>query len=41
MLDIMFDVPSRPEIAEIIITAETITEGKEPKIRTSAEKKAG
>ncbi|MFZ5980999.1 MAG: ATP-dependent Clp protease ATP-binding subunit ClpX, partial [Candidatus Zixiibacteriota bacterium] len=41
MLDIMYEVPSRPEIAEIIITVETITEGKEPRMRTSAEKKAG
>ena len=42
MLDIMYDIPSTPEVAEIVISAETITEGKPPKIVTHARsKKAG
>jgi ATP-dependent Clp protease ATP-binding subunit ClpX len=39
MLDIMFDIPSQPEIAEIIVTAETITHGHLPRLVTHAEKK--
>ncbi len=41
MLDILYDIPSRPEVAEVIVTEETITEGKPPRIVTKAEKKAG
>lgn len=39
MLDVMFDIPSHPEVAEVIITAECITEGKPPRMITHAEKK--
>jgi ATP-dependent Clp protease ATP-binding subunit ClpX len=42
MLDIMYDVPSHPELAEVIVTKETITKGTPPKKITHAEsKKAG
>ena len=42
MLDIMYDIPSTPEVAEITISAETITDGKPPKTVTHARsKKAG
>jgi ATP-dependent Clp protease ATP-binding subunit ClpX len=40
MLEMLFDVPSRPEIAEVVITRDTITDGKPPKYVTRAEKKA-
>lgn len=30
MLNVMFDIPSKPEIKEVIINKEVITEGKEP-----------
>ena len=39
MMDIMFDIPSHPEIAEVLITEATITEGQPPKMVTHAEKK--
>jgi ATP-dependent Clp protease ATP-binding subunit ClpX len=39
MLDIMYDIPSRPEVSEVTVTAETFTEGKMPRITTHAEKK--
>ncbi|MDD3732229.1 MAG: ATP-dependent Clp protease ATP-binding subunit ClpX [candidate division Zixibacteria bacterium] len=39
MLNVMFDIPSQPEVAEVIVTAETIAEGKEPRLVTHAEKK--
>jgi ATP-dependent Clp protease ATP-binding subunit ClpX len=41
MLNIMYDVPSQPELAEVVITEETITEGRAPRLITHAEKKAG
>ena len=42
MLDIMYQIPSMPEIAEVLITEKTITEGEKPKLVTEAEnKKAG
>ncbi|MBU0985336.1 MAG: ATP-dependent Clp protease ATP-binding subunit ClpX [candidate division Zixibacteria bacterium] len=41
MLEILYDIPSHPEVAEVIVTAETITEGKPPRRITQAEKKAG
>ncbi len=41
MLDIMYEIPSTPEIAEVIITAETITDGAKPRLITHAKKKAG
>ncbi len=43
MLDIMFQIPSTPEVAEVVITTETITKGEKPKIITHAEneKQAG
>jgi ATP-dependent Clp protease ATP-binding subunit ClpX len=39
MLDIMYDVPSMPEVAEIVIGPETIEKGAKPKIITHANKK--
>ena len=42
MLDIMFEIPSTPEVAEVIITADTITKDAKPKTKTRAKKrKAG
>jgi ATP-dependent Clp protease ATP-binding subunit ClpX len=42
MLDIMFEIPSTPEVAEVVVTADTITKGAKPKIITHAKKrKAG
>jgi ATP-dependent Clp protease ATP-binding subunit ClpX len=42
MLDIMFDIPSKPNVKEVIIEAETITLGKAPKLvlRTEEEMSA-
>ena len=39
MMDTMFDVPSSPEVAEVIIGVKTITDGTKPKIITHAQKK--
>jgi ATP-dependent Clp protease ATP-binding subunit ClpX len=39
MLDVMYEIPSTPEVAEVTVTAETITEGARPRIVTHAEKK--
>ncbi|MCK4462276.1 MAG: ATP-dependent Clp protease ATP-binding subunit ClpX, partial [candidate division Zixibacteria bacterium] len=43
MLDIMYDVPSMPEVAEVVIGADTVKDGAKPKITTHAKnkKKAG
>ncbi len=42
MTDVMYEVPSKPEISRVIITKEVITEGATPKMVTKAEeKKAG
>lgn len=41
MQDVLFEVPSRPEVVEVVISAETITEGKPPKMITKTEKKVG
>ncbi len=38
MLDIMYQVPSMDDVAEVIITEKTITEHEEPKIVTISEK---
>lgn len=40
MLDVMFEIPSMPDVKECIINAEVITEGKHPQLlhRTEAEK---
>ena len=42
MLDIMFDVPSRPNIKEVVIDEDVIKLGKPPKLvmRTEAEMEA-
>ena len=39
MMDIMFEIPSKPEVKEVIIDAEVITSGKAPKLvfRTAQE----
>ncbi|MDH3889532.1 MAG: ATP-dependent Clp protease ATP-binding subunit ClpX [candidate division Zixibacteria bacterium] len=39
MMDIMYEVPSNPEVAEVVINAKTITDGAKPKIITHAKKK--
>ncbi len=39
MLDIMYEIPSKPEIEEVTVTAATITEGKPPTVTTRASKK--
>lgn len=39
MLGVMYDIPSHPEVAEIVVGEETITDGKPPKLVTHAEKK--
>ena len=38
MLDVMYDIPSKPEIAEVVVTRATIAEGKKPRMITHAEK---
>jgi ATP-dependent Clp protease ATP-binding subunit ClpX len=32
MLNVMYDIPSKPEIKEVIINKEVITEDKEPMV---------
>jgi ATP-dependent Clp protease ATP-binding subunit ClpX len=39
MLDIMYDIPSRPEVAEVTVTAATFLNNEPPKITTHAKKK--
>jgi ATP-dependent Clp protease ATP-binding subunit ClpX len=39
MLDTMYRIPSESDVAEVIVTEETISEGKPPKIVTQSEKK--
>ncbi len=39
MLDIMYEVPSKPEVAEVVVTRASITDGKKPRIVTHAKKK--
>lgn len=39
MLDIMYDVPSMPEVAEVVIGVDTVKNGAKPKITTHAKKK--
>jgi len=41
MLDVMYEIPSAPEVAEVTVTAKTITEGAKPTMVTHAKKKAG
>lgn len=41
MSDTLFEIPSRDDIEEVVVTAETINEGKAPRLITRAEKKAG
>jgi ATP-dependent Clp protease ATP-binding subunit ClpX len=41
MLDTMYRIPSQGDIEEIIVTEETITQGKPPTTRNRAEKKVG
>ncbi|MEA1979797.1 MAG: ATP-dependent Clp protease ATP-binding subunit ClpX [candidate division Zixibacteria bacterium] len=38
MLDVMYDIPSHPEIAEVVITAKTIKEGKKAKLIKHSDK---
>ncbi|KAA3631946.1 MAG: ATP-dependent Clp protease ATP-binding subunit ClpX [Calditrichaeota bacterium] len=39
MLELMFEIPSKPEIREVVITKETITDGAKPKLLTEQKKK--
>ena len=39
MLDVMYDIPSMPEITEVIVTEKVITEGSQPRLVTTSEKK--
>jgi ATP-dependent Clp protease ATP-binding subunit ClpX len=39
MLDIMYDIPSRSEVTEVVIGPDTITKGAKPKTITHAKKK--
>ena len=39
MQNIMFDVPSNPEIAQVVVTEECVTEKKEPKLIMKETKK--
>ena len=39
MLDVMFEIPTTPNVTEVVITAETITKGARPKIITRTLKK--
>jgi len=42
MLETMYEIPSMPEITEVVVTEKTISEGEKPKMHTSAKtKKAG
>jgi ATP-dependent Clp protease ATP-binding subunit ClpX len=34
MTDIMFDLPTRDDVREVVITKESITEGKQPLVVT-------
>jgi len=40
-MDALFEVPSRDDIVEVVVSQDTITEGKPPRLITRAEKKAG
>lgn len=39
MLEVMYEIPSMQEIIEVIVTAETINDGKKPKLITKANSK--
>jgi ATP-dependent Clp protease ATP-binding subunit ClpX len=39
MLNLMYDIPSHPEIAEVVVTGECISEGKQPTLINHTEKK--
>jgi len=41
MLDALFEVPSRDDVVEVVVSKETITEGTPPKLITRTETKAG
>ncbi|MEA3296545.1 MAG: ATP-dependent Clp protease ATP-binding subunit ClpX [candidate division Zixibacteria bacterium] len=38
MLEVMYEIPSRSEVAEVVMTAASITKGKKPKMITHAKK---
>ncbi len=40
MLDVMFDIPSNPEIKEVIVTPETVNDGTRPVTVVEKEKEA-
>ncbi|HEV2132023.1 MAG TPA: ATP-dependent Clp protease ATP-binding subunit ClpX, partial [Longimicrobiaceae bacterium] len=39
MRDVMFDIPSRPDVREVVVTPESITDGMPPLLILSAEPK--
>ncbi len=39
MLDVMYDIPSMPDVAEVVVTERTITKGDKPKIIANSETK--
>ncbi|HUV30577.1 MAG TPA: ATP-dependent Clp protease ATP-binding subunit ClpX [Acidobacteriota bacterium] len=39
MLNVMYEIPSNPEVAEVVVTGETITEGSPARLITHAQKK--
>ncbi|MDZ4722325.1 MAG: ATP-dependent Clp protease ATP-binding subunit ClpX [candidate division Zixibacteria bacterium] len=39
MLGVMFEIPSNPDIAEVVVTEETVTKGAQPKLVMRGEKK--
>ncbi len=39
MLEVMYEIPSMDEIVEVVVTAETITKGKKPKLITKPDAK--
>ena len=39
MLDVMYDIPSMPDVSEVVVTEKTITKGERPKVITSKETK--
>lgn len=39
MLDIMYEIPSMPEVTEVVVTEKTFSEGEKPELLTNAKKK--
>ena len=41
MLDVMYEVPAKKDIAEAVITAECVNDGKPPKLVRKVEQRTG